>query len=187
MQTKPAKQLSNLGADAIESPARSHTGPTASSTAGGDWTPNHLLSEQRKLEQETTNDRTPSHASPAVSSAEHLRPENLWDEAYKLLQKKDAKLIDAYEKDLLASQDPDQQGASVQIGFSLAERHQVPLSTDGTYAEMEHACTVQMHQTIEHSQAEMIYHQLTVLEAATEKRSSKSWLIASSKIYKMLN
>jgi hypothetical protein len=54
------------------------------------------------------------HASPAVSSsAEHQGLENPRDEAYKLLQKKDAKLIDAYEKDLLASRDPDQQGTSV--------------------------------------------------------------------------
>ena len=72
---------------------------------------------------------------------EHLGLENLWDEAYKLLRERDAKLIDAYEKDLLTSQDPDQQGASMQIGFSLAESHQIPLSIDRTYAEMKHACT----------------------------------------------
>jgi hypothetical protein len=91
-----------------------HTGPTTSSRAGEDWRPNHLLNEQPKLEQETTNDLTLLHASPAVSSsAEHQGLENLWDEAYKLLQKKDAKLMDAYEKDLLASRDLDQQGTSV--------------------------------------------------------------------------
>jgi hypothetical protein len=106
-----------------------HTGPTASSRTGEDWRPNHLPNEQPKLEQETTDDLTLLHAGPAVSSsAEHQGLENLRDEAYKLLRKKDAKLIDAYEKDLLASQDLGQQGTSVQIEFSLAETHQIPLS-----------------------------------------------------------
>ncbi|KAF4631978.1 hypothetical protein G7Y89_g6154 [Cudoniella acicularis] len=47
---------------------------------------------------------------PAVSSsAEDLGPESLWDEAYSALRKKDSKLIDAYERALLASNDEHQQ------------------------------------------------------------------------------
>jgi len=59
-----------------------------------------------------------SNTSPSAT-AEDLRPKSLWDEAYKALRTKETKLIVAYEKDLLASQDPHQQGTSGRIGYEF--------------------------------------------------------------------
>jgi hypothetical protein len=74
--------------------------------------PDHRPTEPPKLERETTDDIAQPHASSL--SPEYLELKNLWDEAYDLLRKKNAKLIDAYEKDLLASQDTEKQDAPTQ-------------------------------------------------------------------------
>src|SRR5947207_3903278 len=114
----PAELSSKLKADAIDGTPLLHANPAVSiSTAAEDLRPKYLQNEHSKLEPEPTDDPVPLHTSPAVSSsAEDLRPKNLWDEAYNVLREKETKLIDAYEKDLLASQDPHQQGTSMRIG-----------------------------------------------------------------------
>jgi hypothetical protein len=82
--------------------------------------PKYLQNDQSIIEPELTVDPAPFRTSPALSpAAKDSRPENLWDEAYNALRKKDSKLIDAYEKDLLASQDQHEQGTSRQLGFFL--------------------------------------------------------------------
>jgi hypothetical protein len=53
------------------------------------------------------------------TAAEELRLKYLWDDAYIVLQKKDDKLIDAYEKGFLESQDPHPQGTSGMIRFHV--------------------------------------------------------------------
>ncbi|OCK75173.1 hypothetical protein K432DRAFT_274329, partial [Lepidopterella palustris CBS 459.81] len=73
-----------------------------------------LQNEQSQPEPEPKDDPIRLHTSPAASSSvEDLGPKNLWDEAYNVLREKDAKLIDAYEKDLLTSQNPHQQADGV--------------------------------------------------------------------------
>jgi hypothetical protein len=46
------------------------------------------------------------------------KPNGLWDEAYTRIRMEDPKLIDAYEKYLLAFQDPNKLGMSRQCAFS---------------------------------------------------------------------
>jgi hypothetical protein len=53
--------------------------------------------------------------SQANSTAEDLKPKNLWGQAYKQLQKKNEKLVDRYARFL---QYPHQQGTIIMIGFS---------------------------------------------------------------------
>ena len=65
------------------------------------------------VESQATSNTSPS------ATAEDLRPKSLWDEAYKALRTKETKLIVAYEKDLLASQDAHQQGTSGRIGYEF--------------------------------------------------------------------
>jgi hypothetical protein len=103
---KPAEEPSNLKADGS---ALLHVSPTASSTTAEDSRPKHLQNEQSNLEPDPTD----------------LGLKSLWDEAYNALRKMDSKLIDAYEKDLLVSRDPHQQGTSMRVGFLPAERHQI--------------------------------------------------------------
>ena len=65
------------------------------------------------VESQATSNTSPS------ATAEDLRPKSLWDEAYKALRTKETKLIVAYEKDLLASQDPHQQGTLGRVGYEF--------------------------------------------------------------------
>ena len=123
MKTKPADEPSKLKAGITEGPALLHASPAVSSpTAVEDLRPKCLHDEHSKVEPEPADDPVPLRTGPAVSSSvADWGPKTLWDEAYNVLRERDAKLMDAYEKDLLVSQDPDQQGTSMQIGFSLAE------------------------------------------------------------------
>ena len=66
----------------------------------------------------TDESQTTSNTSPSAT-AKDLRPKSLWDEAYKALRTKETKLIVAYEKDLLASQNAHQQGMSGRIGYEF--------------------------------------------------------------------
>jgi hypothetical protein len=95
-------------------------GPTLSDVSPADSTPpaaenpKDIRNAQSELEPESTYKPLTLHDDPTpfLSHAES-GPKNLWDEAYKTLREKDPKLIDAYEKDLLASQNRNQQGMSV--------------------------------------------------------------------------
>lgn len=60
----------------------------------------------------------------SVSSPDDgLEPRTLWNDAYSELRKKNPKLIDAYEKDLLASHKSDQEGMPVQFrSFAVKRR-----------------------------------------------------------------
>jgi len=79
---------------------------------------------QLKLEPEPTDGSLAVHSDLVVSSSgAESGLKNLWNEAYNTLTEKNPKLIDAYEKDLLASQNANQQGMSVRTGCLLAERH----------------------------------------------------------------
>jgi hypothetical protein len=86
--------------------------------------PKYVQNVLSKLEPEPTDGFLPLHSNPAVSSSgAESEPKNLWDGAYNTLREKNPELIDAYEKDLLASQNSNQQGMSVHIRFLLAGRH----------------------------------------------------------------
>jgi len=107
VKTEPAQQSPEPRADATGGPALLNASPADSSpTAMEDLRPKYLPNQQSNFVPQLRTDFIPLHNSPAVgSSAEELRPRNLWNEAYNTLRKKDSELIDAYERDLLASQD----------------------------------------------------------------------------------
>ena len=80
--------------------------PAASYVTGEDPKPKHLQNEQSKLGLEPTDDLVPLRASPQFLYLWRTwGQKSLLDEAYNALRKMDSKLIDAYEKDLLASQE----------------------------------------------------------------------------------
>lgn len=110
MKTKPAREPSKPKADAADSPSLLHMSPADSTTTAVENSKD-VQNAQSKLEPE------PMGSNPAVSSSvEDLGPKKLWNEAYEALRKKGPKLIDAYERDLLALQDQHQQGRLVRIG-----------------------------------------------------------------------
>jgi hypothetical protein len=104
-------------ADRAAGPTLSHVIP-ADSTPPAAENPKDIQNAESELEPEPMHKLLTLHDDPApfLSRAES-EPNNLWDEAYKALREEDPKLIDAYEKDLLTSQNRNQQGMSVQIGF----------------------------------------------------------------------
>jgi hypothetical protein len=115
VKTTPAQSPSTVQGGATNDAGPLHASPTvSSSTATEDLRPKYLQNEQSKFEPEPTDEPTPLYTSPVISlSVENRRPKSLWDEAYNVLREKDGKLIDAYEKDLLVSQDLHQQGTSI--------------------------------------------------------------------------
>jgi len=82
--------------------------------------PKYLQNDQSIIEPGLAVGSAPFRTSPALSpAAKDSRLETFWDEAYNALRKKNSELIDAYEKDLLASQDQHEQGTSRQLRFFL--------------------------------------------------------------------
>jgi hypothetical protein len=100
----------------------------------------YVQNAQSELEPELTDGLSPVHRHPVVSLSEaESGPRNLWDEAYNTLREKEPELINAYEKDLLASQDQYPQGMLVRLAFLLVERHQILcLTITSTCTEWEH-------------------------------------------------
>jgi hypothetical protein len=115
VKTKPAQSPSTVQGGTTNDAGLLHASSTvSSSTATEDLRPKYLQNAQSKFEPEPTDEPTPLYTSPVISSSvENCRPKSLWDEAYNVLREKDGKLIDAYEKDLLVSQDLHQQGTSI--------------------------------------------------------------------------
>lgn len=77
--------------------------------------------------------------SPASLSATRQATKSLWEEAYDFLREEDSKLIDAYQKDLIASVGSSQQGKSAglrflpfSIGFSCTSNDQISLGKGNT-------------------------------------------------------
>jgi hypothetical protein len=115
VKTMPAQRPSKVQGGTTDKAGLLPASPTvSSSTATEDLRPKYLQNAQSKFEPEPTDEPTPLYTSPAISSSvENCMPESFWDEAYNILRQKDGKLIDAYEKDLLVSQDLHQQGTSI--------------------------------------------------------------------------
>ena len=149
MEAKPTEGPSEPKAGATGGPALLYSSPADSTpTTAENSRPKYPPNKQSNLKPEPTTDVIPSRNPPTISSsAEDLGPKTLWNEAYDILREKDSKLIDAYERDLLASQHPHQQGMLMRIGFLLARRHQTALpAVNRTYTNRQHT---QMHLTSE--------------------------------------
>jgi hypothetical protein len=99
-------------ADRATGTTLSHVSP-ADSTPPAAENPEDIQNAQSRLEPEPTHNPLALHDDSTLSLS-HVESgsRNLWDEAYKTLREKDPKLIDAYEKDLLTSQNRNPQGMS---------------------------------------------------------------------------
>lgn len=120
VKTMPAQWPSKVQGGITDEAGLLPASPTVSSSTATedprteDLRPKYLQNAQSKFEPEPTDEPTPLYTSPAISSSvENCMSESFWDEAYNILRQKDEKLIDAYEKDLLVSQDLHQQGTSI--------------------------------------------------------------------------
>jgi hypothetical protein len=117
VKTKPAEESSKTKGDAADGSTLLHMS-FADSTPTAVEDSKEVQNTKSKLKPEPTDGFLTVNSNPAVSSsAEDSGPKNLWNEAYNALRKKNPKLIDAYEKDLLASQDQYQHGMLVRIRF----------------------------------------------------------------------
>jgi hypothetical protein len=111
------------------------------------------------LEPESKESFSPVHSSPAISStAAEPGSKSLWNEAYQTLRKENPKIIDAYEKDLLASQNSNQQGMLVRIGFLLVGRPFVSINRNhpeckNTYVDASNKRTLADRGDIENEEA----------------------------------
>jgi hypothetical protein len=104
--------MTRAPATAIDGPAQLRASPADSSPmVAKDSSPKYPPSKQSNLKPEPTTDVIPLRNPPTISSsAADLGPKTLWNEAYDILREEDSKLVDAYERDLLASQRPYEQG-----------------------------------------------------------------------------
>lgn len=124
MKTKPAGEPLKTEADEADGSTLLHVS-LADSTPSAVEDPKDAQNVPSKLEPEPTDEFLPVQSNPAVSSSKaESETKNLWNEAYNTLREKNPKLIDAYEKGLLASQNSNQQSMSVRIRFLLSGRHQ---------------------------------------------------------------
>jgi hypothetical protein len=100
-------------ADKAAGTTLSHVSP-ADSTPPAAENPKDIQDAQSQHEPEPTHKPLALHDDSALFlSRAESGSKNLWAEAYKTLRGKDPKLIGAYEKDLLTSQNRNQQGMSV--------------------------------------------------------------------------
>lgn len=98
-------------------PAKESLEPKAGGAAARE-DPKNVQNAQSEVKLESIDGSLLVRSNPAVSSSKaESEPKNLWDEAYTTLKKEHPKLIDNYEMDLLASQNSNQQGMLVRIGF----------------------------------------------------------------------
>jgi hypothetical protein len=134
VKTKPAGEPLKPKADGAAGPTLSHMSPAYSAHAAvedledvqnaqselepepKDTTPPEVEDHPKDV-QNAESKLEPEPADAGSSSGAEPGPKTLWDEAYNTLRDKNPKLIDAYEKELLASQDSNQQGTSTRIGF----------------------------------------------------------------------
>jgi hypothetical protein len=128
LKTEPVEKTPERKPDATDGPIASRASLAESCpTAAADSRPTYLPNEKSNLQAELSTNTIPADkGSTFASVVEDLGPESLWDKAYNALRKKDTELIDKYEKGLLTSQDPNQQGMPRRIKFLLARMHQTP-------------------------------------------------------------
>ena len=108
MKTKASVESSKAGT--IQSP-QSQERPAISNTNAADLATSFHPGEYTKPSSALTDTSSKQLPNPVDSSSTgDGSGTTLWDEAYTVLWKKDAKLIEAYEKDLWLSQDEGQEG-----------------------------------------------------------------------------
>jgi hypothetical protein len=115
MNNKPTEEPLKHKAGGADGSTLTHANPVDSTSTIAEE-PKDVQNAQLNLEPEPKDGFSPVHSNHAVSSiAVEPGSKSLWDEAYHTLREKNSKLIDAYEKDLLASQNSNQQGMLVRM------------------------------------------------------------------------